>query len=140
MPDNFTWILFARSLSGETTPEEEQQLQQLLQEDDNLCQQYDVLFQFWNNMVASEKDDAGDRRHIQQIIRKAEVPAARTQLTQIRRTKTRFVYGLMLLIAMCAGTLFLYFNHNHNNKILSFISAQQKITAKKGTHKKNSFA
>ncbi len=44
---NSLWFLIARSLSGETTAEEEQILQQLLQHDPSLQQQCDLLKRIW---------------------------------------------------------------------------------------------
>jgi ferric-dicitrate binding protein FerR (iron transport regulator) len=56
------WFLLSRSLSGDATEQDKEELNSLLQQQPELMQQYDMLHQLWSvNTPAHEEPAAGDK-------------------------------------------------------------------------------
>lgn len=99
LSNNSLWFLMARSLSGETTAIEEEQLHQLLAQEVSLQQQYDLMKRMWH---ASDKQvrqdmDEEEKKHISRILQlaKREVipPIEEIPVVQIRSGR-RYLYAL----------------------------------------------
>jgi ferric-dicitrate binding protein FerR (iron transport regulator) len=88
----------ARSLSGEATAIEEEQLYQLLAQDVSLQQQYDLMKRMWHagdKQVRQDMDEE-EQKHISRILQlaKAEViPTEEIPVVQIR-SRRRYLYAL----------------------------------------------
>jgi transmembrane sensor len=71
---NSLWFLIARSLAGETSLEEEQTLQHILQQDASTQQQYDLLKRMWHiKEDLSEVIDEHEKENISHILQLAEI-------------------------------------------------------------------
>ncbi len=93
-PSNQIWYLMSRSLSGETSKEEDALLLDILQQDPTLQQQYNILKHSWANEIRPENGGTGsERKKISRILQLAKVrellhSADGTEISQ-RRTKKR---------------------------------------------------
>ncbi|HKO80560.1 MAG TPA: FecR domain-containing protein [Chitinophagaceae bacterium] len=67
------WYIIARKLNGEASPQEEQELIDLLRQDEELQQQYDVLVRIWKEKHGEIKDEdnINARNTISRIINRA---------------------------------------------------------------------
>lgn len=67
------WYIIARKLNGEASPQEEQELIELLRQDEELQQQYDVLVRIWQEKHGEIKDEdsINARSAISRIINRA---------------------------------------------------------------------
>lgn len=99
LSNNSLWFLMARSLSGETTAIEEEQLHQLLAQDVSLQQQYDLMKRMWHagdKQVRQDMDEE-EKKHISRILQlaKREVipPIEEIPVVQIRSGR-RYLYAL----------------------------------------------
>src|ERR1041384_2496448 len=71
---NSLWFLIARSLAGETSHEEEQTLQHILQQDASTQQQYDLLKRMWHIKDDSQDMvDEHEKENISHILQLAEI-------------------------------------------------------------------
>ncbi|HEV8282988.1 MAG TPA: FecR family protein [Chitinophagaceae bacterium] len=63
------WVLMSRNLSGEATPQENEELMQMLQQQPQLMQQYDLLKSLWNAKENKKEIEIGTGKisHILQL-------------------------------------------------------------------------
>lgn len=64
------WVLMARSLSGEASVQEEQELHAILQQNPLLQQEYDIMVRLWHQQE-NAVDDREAKQSVRQIINKA---------------------------------------------------------------------
>jgi transmembrane sensor len=70
------WILMARSLNGEATIQEKEELENILHQDDGLQQQYDLLCRIWSDKTKrrdNETENSTVNKAISKIITLAEL-------------------------------------------------------------------
>jgi transmembrane sensor len=71
---NAIWFLIARSLANEASPEEEKSLQQILQQDFSLQQQYDLLKRTWHaEPIGEDKDHEEEKQNVSHILELASI-------------------------------------------------------------------
>lgn len=136
-PSQDFFVLMARAVSGEATAEEQQQLANLLQQDEQLQQQYEAFISFWKfhepeqNTSITEEDE----QHVARILAMAQQEDAASDynvLTTRRRTLRykRFLVPFIILIAVVAG--FFYLN---SQRIVGNASlAKHVLVAANGSH------
>lgn len=141
-PPDQLWHLMARSLSGETTVEEEQELKLRLQNNFSLQQQYDLLERFWNkpniDNKESENSSSNTDKNIARIVQLANknispnvefISSARR-----RKKRTSFYYAATALIIICCATIY-FWQYKSINKEDS-IAGLQVLTAPNGSRSK----
>lgn len=69
MNDRRKWQLLARRLAGEATPEELEELEQIIKEDPLLSHQHDVNQNFWNSHSLSDEEDDSEAK-FQRLLKK----------------------------------------------------------------------
>jgi len=91
---NSLWFLIARSLAGETSAEEEQTLQHILQQDASTQQQYDLLKRMWHTKDDSQEIfDEHEKENISHILQLAEIERTADAVTEIKpRHRTRKLF------------------------------------------------
>lgn len=92
---NSLWFLMARSLSGEATLHEQEQLMQILAQDFALQQQYDLMKRMWHEGHAQEAANniEEDSRHVSRILQLAKtetIPGEEIPVIQIKSRKKYF--------------------------------------------------
>lgn len=106
-PDKI-WHIIARALNGETSPREQQELMQILNQDESLQQQYDLLNRIWKEKkgVIKEEDNDAARRTISRIINKAELegkPIATLDRKSRLNRRTVWVAAASFALILFAG-------------------------------------
>src|SRR5688500_11935963 len=100
------WFLLSRSLSGDATEADKEELNQLLQQQPQLMQQYEMLHQLWSvNTPANEEPAAGDK--INRILQLAAEETGDKQAAApvIRINKWRKIFwaaSVVIGLAACA--------------------------------------
>src|SRR5687767_5990708 len=100
------WFLLSRSLSGDATEQDKEELNSLLQQQPELMQQYDMLHQLWSvNTPANEEPVAGDK--INRILQLAAAETGDKQAASpvIRINKWRklaWAASVILALSVCA--------------------------------------
>lgn len=119
MPDqtshNSIWFLMARSLSGEATALEEEQLRQVLQQDISLQQQYDLMKRMWHGVDSQQQTTnytEEEKQNVNRILKLAKTetqPGDEIPVIQIR-SKRKYLYAFSgvaaVLIAVASGWLY----------------------------------
>ncbi len=106
---NQIWYLMARSLSRESTPEEEAFLNNALQQNSALQQQYNILKSFWGSEqeINAASNIEGERKKISRILQLAKVqellPQKEEKPVILRRILKR--RRLLIKVIMYAGIL-----------------------------------
>ena len=132
---NSLWFLIARSLSGETTAEEEQILQQLLQHDPSLQQQCDLLKRIW--CTGKPPEENINEREKENLCRIIELAAAektienKEHFISPKKNKTFFfATGSAAAVIIIAGVWF--FTNNNDDTVKKNIPTQT-LVADKGS-------
>jgi len=95
--NNKIWFLISRSISGEATVEEERELQQSLQKDAALQQQYELMKRMWvaNYKEADENINENEKQNISRILKLARQESLQEEVPVISpKTNRRFFIGL----------------------------------------------
>lgn len=101
---NDLWFLMARSLSGESTTIEEQQLQLLLAGNMALQQQYDLMKRMWraaNKQYRKDMDEA-EKQNISRILQLAKtevIPTEEIPVIQVR-SRRKYFYAISSVAAV----------------------------------------
>lgn len=109
-----TWLLIARSLSGEATAAEIEALNQLLHKNPRLQQQYDMLLRIWHSNKAGELANAQhetDKAAIARIIHKAEETEKKAKtlsLPALYKWKRLAPVAAAIILAIIVSGWFLY--------------------------------
>lgn len=112
---NTVWFLIARSLGGEASALEKEQLRQLLEHDISLQQQYDLLLRMWQAgdkkfPEATDQQEKNDISRILQLARQEMQPNEEIPFIQTRSRK-KYLYALSgiaaLLILAALGRIFI---------------------------------
>lgn len=137
---NSLWFLMARSLSGEATALEEEQLRQILQQDISLQQQYDLMKRMWHAIDDQQQTTNSNEEEKQNISRILKLAKTETQpgddipVIQIK-SKRKYLYALSgvaaVLIAVVSG--WLYFGSSQKNNISNNNSPTQTLVAENGS-------
>jgi len=134
---NSLWFLIARSLSGEATAEEEQILQQLLQHDAALQQEYDLLKRMWYAEKHAEGNiNQQEKENLSRIIELASREKIHESIEEhfvipSKKNKTFFfVAGSAAAVIIIAGV---WFFTNNNNDTLKKNIPTQTLVADKGS-------
>ncbi|MBC7949972.1 MAG: FecR domain-containing protein [Chitinophagaceae bacterium] len=104
------WHLIAKTLNGEASRQEQEELSLILREDEALQQQYDVLTRIWsekeNSLETPNNEDA--RNSISRIINKAvvEAPVAELHSPVKRISSKRLWYSAAAILILVSGSLF----------------------------------
>ncbi|HRI19691.1 MAG TPA: FecR family protein, partial [Panacibacter sp.] len=120
-PNNRIWFLMSRSLSGEATALEEQELQQLLQQDAAFQQQHELMKRMWHtaeNQQAAFVDET-EKENISRIIQLARQESAEEELNVIplrRKYKYLFAAGSAAALIIIASAVWI-FNHDKTTDI-----------------------
>lgn len=122
---NSLWFLMARSISGEATAFEEEQLQQILRQDISLQQQYDLIKRMWHaqdSLQQTKNINEEEKQHVSRILKLAKTetyPTEEVPVIQIR-SKRKYFYayvGVAAAIIMVAfGWLYLSSTNQENKK------------------------
>ncbi|WP_207512496.1 FecR family protein [Longitalea luteola] len=124
------WFLLSRSLSGDITDQDKDELNSLLQEHPELMQQYEMLHQLWSvNMAAPEEPGDGDK-----INRILQLSAAETDLSQrdapAVRIKRRYkLYWAAAIVTALSVGAWLFTTWNRKQHAL----AANEVIAPKGS-------
>jgi ferric-dicitrate binding protein FerR (iron transport regulator) len=100
------WFLLSRSLSGDATEQDKEELNNLLQQQPELMQQYDMLHQLWSvHTPANEEPAAGDK--ISRILQLAAAETGDKQAASpvIRMSiwrKLSWAASVVIVLAACA--------------------------------------
>jgi len=143
---NSLWFLMARSLSGEATAFEEEQLRQILLQDLVLQQQYDLMKRMWHaaenpQQATNTEEQEEEKQHITRILNLAKTetdPSQELQQPQARSIK-KYLYALSAVAAVLilAITAWLFTNNTNNtagkNDIASANSKKQELVAENGS-------
>jgi len=129
---NSLWFLIARSLSGETTALEEEQLNEILQHDASLQQQYELLKRMWH---AGEKHQENTREEenenisrILQLAKTATVPGEEIPVIQIRsRRKYLYAFGSIAAVLLLVIATWLYSSNNKTATTKNAASTQNLV-------------
>ncbi len=124
MTNDKTWDLVAKKLSGEATPEELNELGELLKKDPDVHYTLQAMSSWWG-MKAGGNDDAYDalKRHINRLKaqgveydEQASIPyeIKKERAPFLRRKITRYSIAALLLLAV-VGSGFYYWNSNNNH-------------------------
>ncbi|CAN5680364.1 FecR family protein [soil metagenome] len=117
---NDLWFLMARSLSGESTAFEDEQLQYLLANDIALQQQYDLMKRMWyaGNKQDQKGMDEEEKKNISRILQLAKtevITAEEIPVIQIR-SRRKYFYALSgvaaVLFLIIAGWIYNYAGEN----------------------------
>ena len=136
--DNQLWYWIARSLSRETSVEEEEALQRRLQDDPVLLQHYNALKALWYSPSADETNSEEETRNISRILQLARVedalhnPAEKKRPTLFQRKRVRRLLVYMGCLLVIAGSVFLYQQRVLNKSLLADAS-RKVIIAEKGS-------
>ena len=81
------WNIIARKLNGEASPKEEEELIDLLRQDEELQQQYDVLVRIWKEKygIIKDEDNINVRNTISRIINRAAIESDDSEITPVRK-------------------------------------------------------
>jgi transmembrane sensor len=111
------WFLLSRSLSGDATEQDKEELDGLLQQHPELMQQYDMLHQLWSVNAAGYEEPAADDK-INRILQLAadEKDVKQDAAPVMRLNKWRKFYRVAAIVtALAAGAwLFTIWNKNRN--------------------------
>lgn len=111
------WYIIARNLNGEAAPQEQQQLIDLLHQNQQLQQQYDILISIWKQKHGSinDEDNVNARNTISRIINRAAIEADDTEVISLRkRRRNRRRLSLAIssfIILVAAGWSWLSYKH-----------------------------
>ncbi|QEC67909.1 DUF4974 domain-containing protein [Panacibacter ginsenosidivorans] len=137
--NNGLWFLIARSLSGEATSVEEEQLRQALMKDIALQQQYDLMKRMWHagdNQSAANTDEE-EKKNITRILQLAKTetqPSDEIPLIQIK-SRRRYLYVLSGVAAVLILVVLGWFINNSNTKksLTSKANNTQNLVAANGS-------
>lgn len=124
------WFLLSRSLSGDITEQDKDELNSLLQQHPELMQQYEMLHQLWSvNTPVPEEPGNGDK-----INRILQLSAAETSLSQrdapVVRIKKRYkIYWAAAIVTALAAGAWLFTTWNGKQHAL----ATNEVVAPKGS-------
>jgi Fe2+-dicitrate sensor, membrane component len=108
------WFLLSRNISGDATPEDQEELMRLLKEQPELMQQYDMLQRLWTVPDTNEPEQADRINRILQLsaAEESENPDHPVSLYPSRNRSISIVRWAAVLVA-CSLLLsfFLWFNH-----------------------------
>lgn len=107
------WFLLSRSLSGDATEQDKEELNSLLQQHPELMQQYDMLHQLWSvNANAYEEPAADDK--INRILQLAAAETEAAPVVRIRKWR-KLYWAAAAITAIIAGSwMFAVWQKNHN--------------------------
>lgn len=135
--NNRLWFLMSRSLSGESSPEETLELQQLLQQDSSLSQQFELLNRMWHagEKNHSENIDEEERRHISRILQLAKIETANTEnnLRIQPRHNRHLLYAISVAAAVVLIAISVISFYEKGNANISTTNNTQTLVADKGT-------
>ncbi|MDP4262772.1 MAG: FecR domain-containing protein [Bacteroidota bacterium] len=106
------WHLIARTLNGEATIPEQQELMEMLRRDESLHQQYDLLARIWAEKQGSFRDEDRDaaRNTISRIINKAEFGSDLVEIIPVRsrlRRRRTWMAAASVLVILLSGWLWI---------------------------------
>src|SRR5438552_1798310 len=130
---NGLWFLIARSLSGEINIGEEQLLQQLLQHNETLQQQYDLLKRMWHaEKYPEENINEQEKENVSRIIELAITSDQKHFEIKTKGNKTLWLAaGSAAVVIITLGCAWL-FTHYNDDTIKKNIQTQTLI-AKNGS-------
>lgn len=108
--ENFKWQLIARCLSNEASPEEITMLNEYLEKDTSLQQQYNILRQYWNfpQSTGTFKEDKTETQ-ISGILAKANIITNSYDHLRLKRTRLKrrriFSISFVAFVALLSGII-----------------------------------
>jgi len=141
-PANKIWYLIARSLSGETSPEEEAFLLDALQQDAALQQQYTILKHSWaaGRQPADDANGDNEQKKISRILQLAAVhellPAEKPRLHRRLKRRGRIVLKVIMYAGIAATatiTTWLIINRNNSVTVQAATPVQQVVATQNGS-------
>jgi ferric-dicitrate binding protein FerR (iron transport regulator) len=126
------WFLLSRTLSGDATEQDKEELYQLIQQHPELMQQFDMLQQLWPvNKVAREAEPLEEDK-ISRILQKAaiHIPANNTMPARVFHIKKwrKLYWAAAIITALTLGSWF-FIEWNKNQQAL----AANEIVAPQGS-------
>jgi transmembrane sensor len=107
------WFLLSRSLSGDATEQDKEELNGLLQQHPELMQQYDVLHQLWNvNANAYEEPAADDK--INRILQLAAAETEAAPVVRIRKWRKLYWAAAAITTIIAGSWMFAAWQKQHN--------------------------
>jgi transmembrane sensor len=132
--DNRIWILMSRHLSGEASPEETKELQNLLEQDPRKQYAYDILQTYFNQPAPPEAspvpEDAGLEANLLRII---DLPQARRRLLSSR---VKWIAAACIAACLLLGGLLIHRNTPKTLAPLARNIHSEEVLAKAGTRTK----
>jgi transmembrane sensor len=135
------WLLMARSLNGEATPQEQDELYNILSQDENLQQQYDLLCRIWFDRISRNDGDTENsiaHKAVSKILTLAELE--RFQFNNDRpKTRTFFRKRRILYTSLAAVVIvFTLFTWRYNHFTSADIKEpRQTIAAQNGSRSRS---
>lgn len=122
----YVWFLMARNLSGEASSGQQEELMQLLQQNPQWMQHYDMMKTLWKP-VADKQENVDDPDRIRHILQLAAAENGEAPVIPIRTNRRRFLY-LGAAAAAIIAVLFFVFDFKTPAR-----APQQEIVAQKGS-------
>ncbi|MBA4167668.1 MAG: FecR family protein [Chitinophagaceae bacterium] len=136
MLDKKTSRLIAHKLSGEATPEELQQLQDMLSENDNLKQLDEILSSYWGagQIDAHHSEHSLEDAHFQYILQSADADAEEPQKQlPVRRIWIKKFSAAAAIAAVSFGIVYLFIDKKNGTPALKSISySKNEVVARPG--------
>lgn len=124
------WFLLSRSLSGDATEQDKEEMNHLLQQQPGLMQQYEMLHQLWPvNTPAHEEPAAGDK--INRILQLAELETddKQTVIPVVRIKKWRKLYWAAAIVTALSVSSWLIIEWSNKQHAI----AANEVVAPKGS-------
>lgn len=117
--DQDIWILIAQCAFNEASEEKRQLLQQLLQNDPNLQQQYDWLLQLLNTNTSDTDYETPEAHAINKILTRAALLESENQLKKTSRMKLQIWTVAASVIILIVSGYFLFFFEKRQKPVLA---------------------
>jgi transmembrane sensor len=125
------WFLMARNLGGEASPEEQEELMKLLQQNPQWMQHYDMMKTLWK--PAADKQEAGDDpARIRHILQLAAEESGESPVIPIRKNRLRLLFTGAAAAAVVVAILWSVV-HLAGGGNTPAHPGQQEIVAQKGS-------
>lgn len=103
------WFLFSRNISGDATPEDQEELMRLLKEQPGLMQQYDMLQRLWT-VPANHEPEQSDR--ISRILQRSAAEESENQEAIVplypSSNRKRYIFRWAAILVACSLLVSLY--------------------------------
>jgi transmembrane sensor len=132
--DNRIWILMSRHLSGEASPEETNELTNLLEQDPRKQYAYDILQTYFNQAAPPEASPAPENAEMEEnLLKIIDLPTARRRLLSPR---VKWIAAACTAACLLLGSLLIQRNTPKTLAPLARSIRSEEVLAKAGTRTK----